>query len=152
VSAAAGAAHKDALVLADKKPNVPASVQRFLENKELMKVIKATAEKLGVDVNFVIAHSAYESGWGGAHAQELNNYFGLTHGGGRNIKFDSVQAGADMYVSIVDSKVHGAKTMDSYISGIRGAGFNAINPRYDATLKSIYNLAVRSESALGWTP
>lgn len=117
-----------------------------------MSVMKSTAKKLDVNVNFVIAHSAYESGWGGAHAQELNNYFGLTKGGGRNLSFDSVQAGADKYVSIVDSKVHGAKTMDAFISGIRGAGFNAVNPKYDATLRSIYNLVVRSETALGITP
>lgn len=131
---------------------VPESVKDFLTDKEVMSVMKSTADKLVVNVNFVIAHSAYESGWDGENAQELNNYFGLTKGGGKNLTFDSVQAGADKYVSIVDSHVHGAQTMDAFIAGIRGAGFNAVNPKYDSTLRSMYNLVVRSEAALGITP
>ena len=134
-----------------KKP-VPDNVKRFLENKELMKVINGAAKSLGVDVNFVLAHSAYESGWGGEHAQDLNNSFGLTHGGGRNIKFDSAQDGANMYITIVDSYIHGVKSMGDYITGIRGAGYNATNPNYDATLQRTYSLVVRSENALGVKP
>src|SRR5436853_4758109 len=86
----------------------------FFSNLDLYKDV---ANKLNTNPEFVMAHSSWESGWLGPHAKELHNIFGLTHGGKKNLRFDTYQEGADVYVKTVQGTVSGAATIDDFGTG-----------------------------------
>jgi RHS repeat-associated protein len=112
-----------------KTGNCPPNQKRFFGNVKLYVGIAKTAQ---TDPNFIMALSAQESGWNGAHSQQLNNLFGLTHAGGKNLRFPSYQASADYWASHFASWVQGAKTINSFLDGLlnHAPPYNSADPNY----------------------
>jgi hypothetical protein len=105
-----------------------------------MALFQGVADKLNTDVMFVVAHSAWESGYGGPHAKELHNLFGLTEAGGNDLRFKTYQEGADMYAAkLKPTKAFGAKTFDDYLEGAKQEGYNSATPGYYETVKKFMN-------------
>ena len=130
----------DYLGLAKCPPNIKAFFQT------LGPAIKGMASNLHTESNFIFALSAYESGWYGAHAQSLNNPFGLTKGGGNDIKFESVSSAASYWESRIGPAVQGAKSMQSFISDLRSEGYNSVNSNYDKKLSATYETVKKYSS------
>jgi hypothetical protein len=57
--------------------------------------IHTLAERLGIEESWILGLAAYESYWLGPHNRQLNNPFGVTHGGGPNARYDSISAAVD---------------------------------------------------------
>ena len=87
-----------------------------------------------------MAHSSWESGWLGQHAEDLHNIFGLTKAGGRNLRFDSYEQGAAVYVKAVGPSVTGAQTIDDFVAGLQKAGFNANKAYYEKIRRQLDDL------------
>jgi hypothetical protein len=127
-----------------KTPPDPCTKQfkTFFANSDLYKEV---ADSLQTDVDFVMAQSSWESGWNGQHAQDLHNLFGLTKGGGRNLRFSTYKEGANVYVKTVGPYVTGAKTMEEYVAGLQKAGYNAKASYYD-TIKNQLDVLRKHEA------
>lgn len=93
------------------------------------------ANSIGVNVNYIMALSAYESGWDGPHAQDLNNLFGLTNAGGNDLTFGSYQASANYWVQHYGSTVAGASSIGAFVNDLLAIGYNQnINGDYYTTI------------------
>jgi RHS repeat-associated protein len=101
------------------------------------------AQKLDTNWLFVAAHSSYESGWLNKHNANLNNMFGLTRAGGRNLQFKSLEEGANLYTKILAPHVTGAKTIEDFIKGVRSAGYNSVNKDYDKKMQAQYDTILK---------
>jgi hypothetical protein len=101
------------------------------------------AKRLEIDVNFLLALSSFESGWLEAHAQELHNLFGATHGGGPNFVYKICQEAADAWTARFGDGVKGVKTMDEFITALRKMGYNTKTRYYDDRLRNQYNSLLR---------
>ena len=77
----------------------------------MLPILNTAASKLSVPSNFIVGLSSYESGWLDNHNYALNNLFGLTNAGGKNLSFPSFQASANYFVSNVGSYVQGTNTI-----------------------------------------
>lgn len=101
-------------------------------------LFKSMASQMNTDYRFIMAHAAHESGWLNQHNRNLNNLFGLTRGGGRNIKYSSLQEGANYYVKTYSKFLNGSKTMDEYVQNLRKIPYNSVTSDYDQRVKDQY--------------
>jgi len=126
--------------------------RRFFKN---MPIYRDVASQLNVPVNFVVAHSAGESGWLNDHNFQLNNLFGLTHAGGKNQSFATPEDSGTAYIKAVDHKVHGVKTWEDYIAGLQKENpykYNSVNPNYASDIHKMLPTTERYEKKYGVTP
>jgi len=63
-----------------------------------LSIYQNMATTLETNADFLMALSSMESGWLDAHNQGVHNLFGVTHGGGNNLSFDTYQKAADYWV------------------------------------------------------
>jgi RHS repeat-associated protein len=131
----------------------PGGMKRRCENYEplvkwLDQALKNLATQLNVDEDYLIALAATESGWNDAvngnpgnppaHAQELNNPFGFTQAGGKNLAYQSLEAAtADWAASQWGPKVGGATSIDDFLGRMKG--YNVVNPGWADLLKNCYD-------------
>jgi RHS repeat-associated protein len=118
-----------------KKPEKSPCSSKFSDFFANLDLYKDVASQLNTKLEFILAHSAWESGWNGPHAKELHNLFGLTNAGKANLTFSSYKAGADKYVSIVQPHVTGAQSIDNFVDGIQKAGYNTKTKGYYDRIK-----------------
>lgn len=121
----------------------PRHVNDFFE--DLYPTLKKLAEELAINEDYVLALSSYESGWYNAHNRGLNNPFGLTKGGGNNLKFASPKAAADYWRETFGPQVRSAKTIDAFVTGLLSPPrvYNTVNPQWGAKVKSQYDSVVK---------
>jgi RHS repeat-associated protein len=118
-----------------KQQNTPCS-SKFSDFFANLDLYKDVANQLNTKLEFILAHSSWESGWNGPHAKALHNLFGLTNAGGPNQTFNTYKEGADQYVQILKPHVSGAQTMDSFLEGAKKAGYNSATPGYYDKVKN----------------
>ncbi len=110
------------------------------------------AIQLRTEVVFLVALSAYESGWLDNHNFGLHNLFGVTNAGRNNLRYRSFQAAADDWIRRFGQYVSGTETMQQFIEGLRKVppnGYNNVNPDYDNTLRSMVNTVERIAERCG---
>jgi RHS repeat-associated protein len=118
--------------------------------------IKNLAAQLGIAPEFLLALAAAESGWNDQanghpanrpqHAVDLNNPFGVTHAGGNNIHFSSLDAAFAFWAATYGKFVQGADTLKAFLDGLQNAGYNSANPDYRNLLEATYNGALWFEN------
>jgi len=125
----------DALGLAKCPPNV----RKFF--KDLDVLLNGLANDLNTSVLFLEALSSLESGWYNTHNRSLNNPFGLTRAGGRNLSFPNVQAAIDYWNQDWGDAVRGAQTMDQFIQDLEGGKrkYNDVTKDYSDRLRKQYD-------------
>jgi hypothetical protein len=57
--------------------------------------VHALAQRLGIDETWLLGLAAYESGWLDPHNRDLNDPFGVPHGGAANIHFIALEDRVD---------------------------------------------------------
>jgi RHS repeat-associated protein len=108
----------------------------------LCKRIKDLAQQLDVDPLLLLALAAVESGWNDQsnghpgnrprHAVELNNPFGVTHAGGNDIHFSSLDAAFSFWAKTYGDFVRGADDgPEVFLDRLQKAGYNSANKNYD---------------------
>jgi len=103
----------------------------------LLPLFRDMATQLNIDVRFLLALSAKESGWNGEHAQELHNLFGVTHGGGNNFNYSSYDEAARDWIRRYSSYVASATTIDDFVAGLKKAGYNSLDKKYYDKIKKM---------------
>jgi len=114
--------------------------------------IKKLAEQLNVDPLLLLALAAVESGWNDQsnghpgnrpqHAVELNNPFGVTHAGGNNIHFSSLDAAFTFWAKTYGNAVGGADNVTDFLAGLKAAHYNSKNPNYEDFFADVFDSAV----------
>ncbi|MBI1753184.1 MAG: glucosaminidase domain-containing protein [Acidobacteria bacterium] len=127
----------------------PPNVKAFLNNPQVQQTLQSVATALNTNVNFVGAQASMESGWLNAHNAGLNNLFGLTRGGGRNIAFGSLADSGTAYVNaaavngINPTKVYGATTIQQFANQLQSPDpyrYNSVDANgYSNKLINQYN-------------
>ena len=107
------------------------------------------AEEYNFDPNFLLGLSAYESGWLGEHAMELNNPFGLTNAGGADLSYDSIADAISSWGSTYGPKAQGASTIQEFVNSLQvdlrpdGLGpYNSANPNWGANVIATYHSVI----------
>lgn len=111
-------AHNTPTRLRDPLGLCPASCPNYIKNffDTLLPIFKDMADETGTDMKYFAALAAYESGWLGQHAQDLQNPFGLTNAGGNDLNFKSYADAQDYWM------YKAGRTGDGYADVIQGAG------------------------------
>ncbi len=113
---------------------------------QLLEPVTKVANQYNFDPNYLLAISAHESGWLGPHAYELNNAFGMTKAGGKNLEFNSFSESVDYWGKTFGSKVSGATSINDFINKLQtdlrsrgGLGkYNSRDERYEDHIKDAY--------------
>jgi hypothetical protein len=92
--------------------------------------VSALAQTLGIDESWLLGLGAYESYWLGPHDRRLNNPFGVTHGGGRNVGYGSIGAAVDYWERRYGPVVRGATSPEDFAQRLWDAGYNKKNPHW----------------------
>jgi RHS repeat-associated protein len=119
----------------------PRNIRNFFN--VVIPIANQLASSLSTDANYILALSAYESGWLGQHAQDLHNLFGLTRGGGRDLNFSSYQASANYWAKIDGPHIDGDASIAAFSQDIQPY-YNTVNPAWTQTLVNVFN------SVLAW--
>ena len=124
----------------------PRHVTDFFD--DLYDTLRRLAEKLSIDEDCILALSSYESGWYNAHNRSLNNPFGMTKGGGNNLKFASAQAAADSWYKTFGAQVKSAKSIDAFVQGLLSPPrvYNTVNPQWGAKVKAQYTSVIKRKA------
>ncbi len=99
------------------------------------------AQRLGIDETWILGLAAYESGWLNQHDRDLNDPFGVTHGGGRNVAYDSIAEAVAYWEKRYAHVVRGAKTSTEFVQRLWEADYNTVNKDWrtgvTATIRSV---------------
>jgi hypothetical protein len=114
-----------------RNKNTPQIVRYF---ESVYPFIHEMAQRLHVNENWILALSAHESGYLEAHNYGLNNPFGLTHGGGSNVGYSSIEAAMKYWEDKYGDDVRGATSMSDFLYRLlhlkNGATYNKADPNW----------------------
>jgi hypothetical protein len=114
-------AHPGAAAITTAKPgaaNGPRDFKRFFDT--VYQPLSDLAKELDVPEDYILGHSAYESGYLDNHDFPLNNPFGYTKAGGRNLAFQSIAAAVAAYRKDYGSQIRGAASAKDFVGRIQG--------------------------------
>jgi len=114
-----------------------------------LSIYQSMATTLNTNPDFLMALSSMESGWLDPHNQGLHNLFGVTHGGGNNLSFDTYQKAADYWVKTFGPYVQGTTTIDDFIAGLKKSHYNTKNKKYYIELKDQLAAVLKYKKACG---
>ncbi len=100
------------------EPKGPHLYNRFFD--AVHKRISDLAKELGVNEDWILGHSAHESNYLDNHNFPLNNAFGQTNAGGRNLSFPSVADSISMYRNDYGPQIRGAASAEDFVDRIQG--------------------------------
>jgi len=93
-------------------------------------LVHDAAERLGIDESWLLGLAAHESGWLQPHNREINNPFGVTHAGRRDVQYDSMGAAVDAWERRYGSVVQGAISAADFVQRLLSARYNTENPKW----------------------
>jgi hypothetical protein len=86
--------------------------------------VHALAQRLGIDENWLFGLALIESGWLEEHNRELNDPFGVTHAGGSNVQFDSMDDAIASWERHYGPVVQGATSAQDFVQRLFADGYN----------------------------
>jgi hypothetical protein len=113
----------------------PYNKSRLFQLKPI--IFDPMAQKLKIDVDFLIGLSAYETGWLSPPSPQQHNLFGISDAIGQARSFATYQDCANQWLKYFGQYVAGAATSNDFVSGLRRAKYNSENPVYYGTLSRI---------------
>jgi hypothetical protein len=111
----------EAAAVAATKPgaaNEPRDFKRFFDT--VQQPISDLAKELGVPEDYILGHAAAESGWLDNHNFALNNPFGYTRAGGRNLSFSSVADAVAAYRRDYGRQIQDATSPKDFAERLEG--------------------------------
>lgn len=105
--------------------------------------VHALVQRLGIDETWLLGLAAYESFWLGPHDRRLNNPFGVTHGGGRNVGYDSIAAAVGYWEKKYGPIVRGATGPEDFAQRLWEKGYNTENKEWRSRLVGVIRSAPR---------
>ncbi len=110
--------------------------------------VQVLAQRLRIDETWILGLAAYESGWLDQHNRDLDDPFGVTHRGGRNVAYDSIAEAIAYWEKRYGKVVTGAKTPTEFARRLWASGYNSATSDWREgvtdTIRSV------SRRLLGW--
>jgi RHS repeat-associated protein len=116
---------------------------------ELDSKLSQMALDVGVERKYIEGLSAFESSYLDDHNRELNNPFGITQAGGRNIQFSSIDSSIDYWKQQYGGQVQGAvspidfaQRLEGVLNGNSMAGwhkYNSVNAAWEQNMVKTIN-------------
>ena len=100
----------------------------------LYEPVHALAQRSGIDETWLLGLAAYESSWLYPHDRELNDPFGVTHGGGPNLRYTSIADAVAYWEKKFSSVVRGAKNPADFAQRLWEKNYNTRNSRWRSEL------------------
>lgn len=100
------------------KPSAPPNFKRFFDT--VYAPLSRAAKQLGLPEDYLLGLSAHESGHLDDHNFEINNPLGLTHAGGRNASYPSIDRAVDYWMGEYGGQVRGATSPEDFASRMEG--------------------------------
>lgn len=124
----------------------PADKDPFFDT--LYRPVHATARRLGIDETWLLGLAAHEGGWlEDPHNREINNPFGVTHGGGRDVHYASMDEAVEAWERRYGSVVRGATGAADFVRRLFLAGYNKRDPQWsDKVIGAINSVERRLDS------
>lgn len=120
--------------------------------RSILSYAQQTSAQTGLPLDYVIAQSAQETGYGTSNAAlNYNNYFGISPGGSL-ASYPSIGEGFSAYANLVNSRYPGASGFSdpSQIAEYMvSQGYNTADPNYAGSVASIVPSVDKVLSALG---
>jgi len=110
--------------------------------------VHALAQRLGIDETWLLGLAAHESGWLDEHNRDLNDPFGVTHGGGPNVAYASIADAIAYWEKKYGQVVRGAANPADFAQRLRAAHYNILDPHWSE--KVINNIGSVSRRLPGW--
>jgi RHS repeat-associated protein len=109
----------------------------------MVPIANSLAATWNTNANFILALSAYESGWdpvysGASHNTPINNPFGLTNAGGPDLTFPTLQDAANFWSANDGKYIQGTQTIAAFATAIQ-PHYNTKNPVWKTKLMQVYN-------------
>jgi hypothetical protein len=82
------------------------------------------AQRLGIDERWLLGLAALESGYLVQHDRELNDPFGVTHGGGPNVHYNSIADAVAYWERRYGPTVRGATSAEDFVQRLYNAKYN----------------------------
>ena len=83
------------------------------------------SQRLGIDETWPLGLAAHEGGWlEKPHNREINNPFGVTHGGGRDVQYDSIDEAVAAWERRYGPIVQGATSAADFVQRLRAVNYN----------------------------
>jgi hypothetical protein len=86
------------------------------------------AQRLGIDETWLLGLAAHESGYLDLHDREINDPFGVTHGGGANVHYDSMADAVAYWERRYGPTVQGATSAKDFVSRLFSTRYNTTDP------------------------
>lgn len=107
----------------------------------------ALAQRLGIDETWLLGLAAHESGYLNGHDRKLNDPFGVTHGGGLNVHYNSIDYAVAYWERRYGAVVHGAASADEFVQRLYSAKYNTKDAAWRGlVLKTIKSIPRRLSS------
>lgn len=120
--------------------------------QSILPYAQGVSARTGLPLDFVIAQSAEETGYGTSNAaQNLNNYFGLSPGGSL-ASYPSIGQGFNAYADLINSHYSNAASGSNPLAiaqNLVAGGYNTEDPGYAQKIASIVPSVDQVLSALG---
>lgn len=95
----------------------------------------ALAQRLSIDETRLLGLAAHESGYLNGHDRKLNDPFGVTHGGGPNVHYNSIGDAVPYWEHRFGPIVRSAPTAEEFVRRLFAAGYNTIDPSRAANVR-----------------
>ena len=92
--------------------------------------VHALARRLDIDETWLLGLAAHESGYLDKHNRDLNDPFGVTHGGGVNVAYNSIADAIAYWERRYGPAVQGATSAQDFADKLFAAGYNSTDPMW----------------------
>jgi hypothetical protein len=101
----------------------PADKDPFFDT--LYAPVHDVALRLDIDESWLLGLAAHEGGWlEQPHNREINNPFGVTHAGGRDVRYGSMNEAVAAWERRYGPVVRGATSADNFVQRLQTAPYN----------------------------
>jgi hypothetical protein len=122
----------------------PADKDPFFDT--LYDPVHAAADRLGIDETWLLGLAAHESGWLNPHNREINDPFGVTHAGGRNVQYDSIGDAVAAWERRYGPVARGATSAEDFVQRLSTVPYN-VKPEWPGlVLEGIRSVQRRLDS------
>lgn len=92
--------------------------------------VHALAHRLGIDETWLFGLAVHESGWLDKQDRDRNDPFGVTHGGGPNVRYPSIAAAVSYWERRYGPIVRGATSARDFVNKLFAAHYNTADPMW----------------------
>jgi hypothetical protein len=115
---------------ADSGGSAPTRTNAFPADKDpffdtLYAPVHGVAGRLGINETWLLGLAAHEGGWlEKPHNRAINNPFGVTHGGGRDVQYGSMDDAVAAWGRRYGPVVQGATSAEDFVQRLRDIPYN----------------------------